>query len=63
MSESLSGRVLHFMYHLGRLAAEDEWMAEEDLGPADFESAPPEDEPHDPNTRAEESAEYYRNVS
>ena len=55
MSESLSGRVLHFMYHLGRLEAEDVWMAEED-------SAPPEEIP-DPSIRAEETAEYIRNVS
>ena len=55
MSESLSGRVLHFMYHLGRLAAEDAWMAEED--------GAPEEEIPDPNIRAEEEQEYRRAVS
>ena len=49
--------------HRGRLEAEDVWMAQEELGPADFESAPPEDEPHDPNIRAEEEREYRRAVS
>ena len=56
MTESLSGRVLHFMFHRGRLEAEDAWMAEED-------GAAPEDEIPDPNIRAEENAEYVRNVS
>ena len=45
------------------LAMYDIWLWDDGLGPADFESAPPEEEPRDPNIRAEEEQEYRRAVS